>query len=70
MFGFSQNPDEPYVYKKVSGSVVIFLVLYVDDILFIGNDSSKLQSINVLIIQEFLHERPWRNNLIFWDIDL
>ena len=31
-FGFSQNSDEPYVYKKDSGSAVIFLVLYVDDI--------------------------------------
>ena len=37
-FCFSQNMDEPYVYKKVSGSIVVFLVLYVDDILLIGND--------------------------------
>ena len=41
-FGFSQNPDEPCVYKKVSESVVIFLVLYVDDKLLIGNDVSTL----------------------------
>jgi hypothetical protein len=34
--------DEPYVYKKVSGSGVIFLILYVDDILLIGNDISLL----------------------------
>jgi hypothetical protein len=34
--------DEPYVYKKVSGSEVIFLILYVDDILLIGNDISLL----------------------------
>ena len=32
-FGFSQNMDEPCVYKKVSGSTITFLVLYVDDIL-------------------------------------
>ena len=37
-FGFSQNMDEPCVNKKVSGSIVTFLVLYVDDILLIGND--------------------------------
>ena len=43
-FGFSQNVDEPCVYKKVSGSAVVFLVLYVDDILLIGNDVSILQS--------------------------
>ncbi|NEY13649.1 hypothetical protein DDE04_09110, partial [Bifidobacterium pseudocatenulatum] len=44
-FGFIKNEDEPCVYKKVSGSVVIFLVLYVDDILLIGNDIPSLQSV-------------------------
>ena len=42
-FGFSQNLDEPCVYKKVIRSVVVFLMLYVDDILLIGNDISTLQ---------------------------
>ncbi|WVZ79764.1 LOW QUALITY PROTEIN: hypothetical protein U9M48_027305 [Paspalum notatum var. saurae] len=37
-FGFIKNVKEPCVYKKVSGSALIFLVLYVDDILLIGND--------------------------------
>jgi hypothetical protein len=37
-FGFIKNVEEPCVYKKVSGRAVIFLVLYVDDILLIGND--------------------------------
>ena len=37
-FGFLKNEDDPCVYKKVSGSIVMFLVLYVDDILLIGND--------------------------------
>ena len=37
-FGFSQKMDEPCVYKKVSGSTIAFLVLYVDDILLIGNN--------------------------------
>ena len=41
-FGFSQNANEPCVYKKVSGSVVLFLVLYVDDILIIGSNVSVL----------------------------
>ena len=36
-FGFIKNIDEPCVYKKVTGSAVTFLVLYVDDILLIGN---------------------------------
>ncbi|KAK8685701.1 hypothetical protein V6N13_041698 [Hibiscus sabdariffa] len=44
-FGFIRNEDEPCVYKKFSGSIVSFLILYVDDILIIGNDISTLQSI-------------------------
>ncbi|GJX15686.1 retrotransposon protein, putative, ty1-copia subclass [Tanacetum coccineum] len=35
--GFTQNPDKPCVYAKASGSNVAFIVLYVDDILIIGN---------------------------------
>ena len=38
-----KNEDEPCVYKKVSGSAIVFLVLYVDDILLIGNDIPTLQ---------------------------
>ncbi|KAK9018611.1 hypothetical protein V6N11_001581 [Hibiscus sabdariffa] len=44
-FGFIKNEDEPCVYKKVSGSIVSFLILYVDDILIVGNDVPTLQSI-------------------------
>ena len=46
-FGFIKNIDEPCVYKKVSGSIIIFLVLYVDDILLIGNDIPALQSVKI-----------------------
>ena len=41
-FGFIKNVDEPCVYKKTSGSALVFLVLYVDDILLIGNDIPML----------------------------
>ena len=44
-YGFIKNEDEPCVYKKVSGSMIIFLVLYVDDILLIGNDVPTLQQV-------------------------
>ena len=44
-FGFVKNEDEPCVYKKISGSAIVFLVLYVDDILLIGNDIPTLQSV-------------------------
>ncbi|KAK8667592.1 hypothetical protein V6N13_007740 [Hibiscus sabdariffa] len=43
-FGFIRNEDEPCVYKKFSGSIVSFLILYVEDILIIGNDIPTLQS--------------------------
>ena len=49
-FDFSQIADEACVYKKVRGSAVVFLVLYVDDISIIGNDVSKIQSVNILVI--------------------
>ncbi|GKE87622.1 retrotransposon protein, putative, ty1-copia subclass [Tanacetum coccineum] len=35
-FGFAQNLDEPCVYQKASGSNVTFLILYVDDIIIMG----------------------------------
>ena len=36
-YGFEQNVDEPCVYKKIN-TTVAFVVLYVDDILLIGNE--------------------------------
>nr|GEY35006.1 hypothetical protein [Tanacetum cinerariifolium] len=44
-FGFTQNLDEPCVYQKASGSNVTFLILYVDDIIAIGNHIPSLQSV-------------------------
>ena len=46
-FGFEQNLDEPCVYKRHRDKVVMFLVLYVDDILFIGNDVGVMSSVKV-----------------------
>ncbi|GJR50829.1 retrotransposon protein, putative, ty1-copia subclass [Tanacetum coccineum] len=43
--GFTQNPDEPCVYLKASRSNVAFLVLYVDDILLMGNNVTMLQEV-------------------------
>ena len=44
-FDFIKNVDEPCVYKKTSGSAIVFLVLYVENILLIGNDIPMLQSV-------------------------
>lgn len=52
-FDFSQNMDEPCVYKKVSGSAILFLVLYVDDILLIVNDVGAMTSVKVWLSNHF-----------------
>ncbi|WVZ71522.1 hypothetical protein U9M48_020098 [Paspalum notatum var. saurae] len=52
-FGFIKNVEEPYVYKKVSGSALIFLVLYVDDILLIGNDIPMLEAVKDSLRKSF-----------------
>ncbi|GKC45706.1 putative RNA-directed DNA polymerase [Tanacetum coccineum] len=44
-FGFTQNRDEPCVYRKASGSNVVFLILYVDDILIMGNNIPRLKEV-------------------------
>ena len=44
-YGFEQNVDEPCVYKCIDNKKVVFLVLYVDDILLIGNDVEKLSNV-------------------------
>ncbi|GJX50518.1 zinc finger, CCHC-type containing protein [Tanacetum coccineum] len=44
-FGFTQNHDEPCVYKKASGSNVNFLILYVNDVLIMGNHILILQDV-------------------------
>ncbi|GKA72665.1 retrotransposon protein, putative, ty1-copia subclass [Tanacetum coccineum] len=40
--GFTRNPDKPCVYLKASRSNVAFLILYVDDILLMGNNVTML----------------------------
>ena len=51
--GFHQNEEEACVYKKESGSAVVFLILYVDDILLIGNDIPMLESVKASLKKSF-----------------
>jgi hypothetical protein len=55
-FGFHQNEQEACVYKKVSRSVVVFLILCVDDILLIENDIPMLESIKTSLKGVFYEE--------------
>ena len=41
------------MYKKVSGSAIMFLVLCVEDILLIGNDVLVLQSVKIWLSKNF-----------------
>jgi hypothetical protein len=41
------------VYRKTSGSAITFLILYVDDILLIGNDIPMLQQAKSLLKKVF-----------------
>ncbi|KAL0293558.1 UNVERIFIED_CONTAM: Retrovirus-related Pol polyprotein from transposon RE1 [Sesamum radiatum] len=46
-YDFIKIDYDPCIYKKISGSSVAYLVLYVDDILLIGNDVTMLGDIKV-----------------------
>src|SRR3954468_21480165 len=57
--GFIQTYREDCIYKKVSGSSVALLILYVDDILLIGNDVDLLK-----IVKEYLNNSFSMKDLI------
>ena len=48
-YGFIQTYGEACIYTKVSGISLAFLILYVDDILLIGNDIEFLDSIKRIL---------------------
>jgi hypothetical protein len=52
-FRFIQTYGEACIYKKVSGSFVAFLILYVDGILLMGNDIEFLESIKGYLNKSF-----------------
>ena len=52
-YGFIQTYGEVHIYKKVSGCFVAFLILYVDDILLIGNDTEFMNSIKGYLNKNF-----------------
>ena len=42
MYSFVRNGEESYIYKWTNDSVIIFFILYMDDILLIRNDIPAL----------------------------
>ena len=52
-FGFKQNIDVPCVYKYIKETKVVFLVLYVADILHIENDIGLLSDVKKWLVEKF-----------------
>ena len=52
-YDFIKNEDEPCVYKKISGSSITFLVIYVDDIRLIENDVGILSLVKACLSKNF-----------------
>ena len=42
MYGFVKNGEKPCIYKWINNLAIVFLILYVDDILLIRNDIPAL----------------------------
>ncbi|MCF6770711.1 reverse transcriptase domain-containing protein, partial [Corynebacterium parakroppenstedtii] len=49
-YDFVQNEDDHCVYKKTRGRALTFIVLYVDDVLLIGNDIPMLTSVKASFV--------------------
>ena len=67
-----QNIDEPCMYKKCKQSVVMFLILYIDDILLIENDVRALSTVKIWFPSHFDMKNMGKNNYILgikllWD---
>ncbi|KAL0406097.1 UNVERIFIED_CONTAM: Retrovirus-related Pol polyprotein from transposon TNT 1-94 [Sesamum latifolium] len=52
-YDFIKNDYDPCIYKKISGSSVAYFVLYVDDILLIGNDVKMFGDIKAWLSTQF-----------------
>eukprot|EP00253_Pinus_taeda_P024773 PITA_24773 len=51
--GFTRSKADHYVYFKLIGDCVIFLVLYVDDMLLVGNDKEIFQDLKTQLSSKF-----------------
>ena len=51
--GFTRSKEDQCVYFKLIGDHVIYLVLYVDDMLLIGNDKEIIQDLKTQLFSKF-----------------
>ncbi|KAL0445403.1 UNVERIFIED_CONTAM: hypothetical protein Slati_2263000 [Sesamum latifolium] len=69
-YDFIKNDYDPCIYKKISGSSVAYLVLYVDDILLIGNDVKMLGDIKAWLSTQLSMKDMGEASYIPWHQDL
>ena len=51
--GFNKSDGEPIIYIKVQNGNVLIVVLYLDDLIFIGNDNSLIDEFKEAMKSEF-----------------
>jgi hypothetical protein len=51
--GFTGSKDNHYVYFKLIDDCISYLVLYVDDILLIGNNKEIIQNVKTQLFSKF-----------------
>ncbi|GJX64225.1 putative RNA-directed DNA polymerase [Tanacetum coccineum] len=65
-FGFVENIEEPCVYKRIEEHKVVFLILYLDDILRIGNDIPMLKGVKAWLKRCFAMKYLREAAYILW----
>jgi hypothetical protein len=77
--GFTRRKIDQCVYSKLGGDFLIYLVLYEDDMFFIGNDKEIIQDVKtqfsskfdikdlnaINFISSMEIKRDWENNKLF-----
>jgi Reverse transcriptase (RNA-dependent DNA polymerase) len=63
-FGFEENAVDRCIYRKVSESKFIFLVLYVDDILLVANVLGILRHMKDFLLNNFEMDEFLRNLML------
>ena len=51
--GFTRNKEDHYVYSKLIGDHLLYFVLYVDDMLLIGNNKEIIQDVKTHLSSKF-----------------
>ena len=65
-FGFKENTIDRCIYMKVSESKIIFLILYVDDILLATNDRGLLHEAEKFLFSNFKMKDKSEVNYVIW----